>query len=99
MCVYVYMCVYGCVWYGCVYATMTLLDALRRCYWGFLSVRACAYACVCVCVCMRACMYSTEIELDLKYSLCFEFTRVPNTHLSKHEIYILARVPRARTIS
>ena len=35
---------------------MILLDALRRCYWGFLSVHACAYACVCVCVCMCACM-------------------------------------------
>ena len=42
--------------YGCVYASMTLLDALRSCYWGFLSVHACAYACVCVCVCMCACM-------------------------------------------
>ena len=42
--------------YGCVYASMILLDALRRCYWGLLSVHACAYACVCVCVCMCACM-------------------------------------------
>ena len=42
--------------YGCVYASMILLDALRRCYGGFLSVHACAYACVCVCVCMCACM-------------------------------------------
>ena len=42
--------------YGCVYASMILLDALRRCYWGFFSVYACAYACVCVCVCMCACM-------------------------------------------
>ena len=52
-----YICVYmdACV-YGCVYASMVLLDALRRCYWGFLSVRAGAYACVCVCVCMCACM-------------------------------------------
>ena len=52
-----YICVYmdACV-YGCVYASMILLDALRRCYWGFLSVHACAYACVCVCVCMCACM-------------------------------------------
>jgi len=44
---------------------MILLDALRRCHWGFLSVHACAYACVCVCVhvcvygcmCMCVCMY------------------------------------------
>ena len=52
-----YICVYmdACV-YGCVYASMMLLDALRRCYWGFLSVHACAYACVCVCVCMCVCM-------------------------------------------
>ena len=42
--------------YGCVCASMILLDALRRCYWGFLSVHACAYSCVCVCVCMCACM-------------------------------------------
>ena len=42
--------------YGCVYASMILLDALRRFYWGFLSVHTCAYACVCVCVCMCACM-------------------------------------------
>ena len=56
MCVYVYMCVYGCVcvWMRvCVYV---IVDALRRCYWGFLSVYACAYACVCVCVFMCACM-------------------------------------------
>ena len=33
-----------------------LLDALRRCYWGFLSMHACAYASVCVCECMCACM-------------------------------------------
>jgi len=55
MCVYVYMCVYGCVcvWMRvCVYV---MLDALSRCYWGFLSVHACAYACVCVCV--RMCAY------------------------------------------
>ena len=52
-----YVCVYmdACV-YECVYASMILLDALRRCYWGFLSVHTCAYACVCVCVCMCACM-------------------------------------------
>ena len=49
--------------YGCVYASMVLLDALRRCYWGFLSVHACAYACVYVCACVRVwvhvfvCMY------------------------------------------
>ena len=42
--------------YGCVYASMILLDALRPCYWGFLSVHACAYACICVCACMCACM-------------------------------------------
>jgi len=42
--------------YGCVNASMILLDALRRCYWGFLSVHACAYTCVCMCVCMCACM-------------------------------------------
>ena len=42
--------------YGCVYASMILLDALRRCDWGFLSVHACAYACVCVCARMCACM-------------------------------------------
>ena len=41
---------HACV-YGCVYASMILFDTLRRCYWGFLSVLACAYACVCVCVC------------------------------------------------
>ena len=46
---------HACV-YGCVYASMILLDTLRRCYWDFLSVHACAYACVCVCVCMCACM-------------------------------------------
>jgi len=52
-----YMCVYMDAFvYGCVYASMILLDALRRCYWGFLSVHACAYACVCVCVRMCACM-------------------------------------------
>jgi len=52
-----YVCVYmdACV-YRCVYASMILLDALRRCYWGFMSVHTCAYACVCVCVCMCACM-------------------------------------------
>jgi len=46
---------HACV-YGCVYASMILLDTLRRCYWGFLSVRACVYACVCVCVCVYGCM-------------------------------------------
>ena len=65
-----YVCVYmnACV-YGCVYASMILLDALRRCYWGFLSVHACvhmhAYVCVCACVrvwvrvcaCVYVCMY------------------------------------------
>jgi len=30
---------------------MILLNTLRRCYWIFVSVHACAYACVCVCVC------------------------------------------------
>ena len=49
------MYMHACV-YGCVYASMILLDTLRRCYWGFLSVHACAYACVCVCACMCACM-------------------------------------------
>ena len=46
-CVCMYICVNmdACV-YRCVYASMILLDALRRCYWGFLSVHACAYACV-----------------------------------------------------
>ena len=49
--------------YGCVYASMILLDTLRRCYWDFLSVHACAYACICVyvcvyeCMCMCVCMY------------------------------------------
>ena len=56
MCVYVYMCVMDACVYGCVYASMILLDALRRCYWGILCVHLCAYACVCVCVCMCACM-------------------------------------------
>ena len=55
-CVYVYMCVYGyvCVWMRvCV---LILFDTLRRCYWGFLSVHACAYAYICLCVCVCACM-------------------------------------------
>jgi len=47
---------------------MILLDALRRSYWGFLSVHAwhmhacvcvctCAYVWVYVCVCVYVCMY------------------------------------------
>jgi len=61
MCVYVYMCVYG-----CVYVSMILLDALRRCYWGFcvcMRVHMHAYVCVCACmrvwvhVCACVCMY------------------------------------------
>ena len=54
--------------YGCVYASMILLDALRRSYWGVLSVQRVhmhAYVCVCacvrvwvhVCVCVYVCMY------------------------------------------
>jgi len=42
--------------YGCVCASMILLDMLRRCYKDFLSVYTCAYACVCICVCMYACI-------------------------------------------
>jgi len=54
--------------YGCVYASMILLDALRRCYWGFsvcafvfICMRMCVCACVRiwvhVCVCAYVCMY------------------------------------------
>ena len=32
ICVYVYMCIYACNAYGCVCASMILLDTLRRCY-------------------------------------------------------------------
>jgi len=60
----VYMHVYA---YGCVCASIILLDTLRRCYSDFRSVHTCAYACVYVnvcmcaymgaCVCMCVCMY------------------------------------------
>ena len=55
--------------YGCVYASMILLDALRRCYWGFsvctcvcicmrmcVCVHVCVYGCMCVCACMYVCI-------------------------------------------
>jgi len=55
--VYMYICVYMHAYaYGCVSASMILLDALRRRCWDFLSVHTCAYACVCICVCMHACI-------------------------------------------
>ena len=38
--------------YGYVYASIILLDTLRR----RLSVHRCAYACICICVCMYACI-------------------------------------------
>jgi len=59
LCTYVYMhiCVYMHAYvYGYVYASMILLDTLRRRYWDFLPVHRCAYSCVCICVCMYACI-------------------------------------------
>jgi len=56
LCAYVYISIYVYMHayvYGCVCASIILLDTLRRCY---LSVHTCAYACVCICVCMFACI-------------------------------------------
>ena len=40
--------------YGCMYASMILLDTLRRCYGGFcLCIRVHMHSYVCVCACVR----------------------------------------------
>jgi len=69
LCTYVYMYIWVCMHafaYGCVCASMILLDMLKRCCYDFLSVHTCAYViilrmymCVHVCVyrCMCICMY------------------------------------------
>ena len=55
--VYMYICVYMHAYaYGCICASMILLDALRRCCYDFLSVHTCAYAYVCICFCMHVCI-------------------------------------------
>ena len=69
--------------YGCVSASMILLDTLRLCYSDFLSVHTCAYACVCIfCVhvclyrCMFMCMYMYICMPVYMYAYKFIYARV-----------------------
>jgi len=86
VCTYVYMhiCLYMHAHvYGCVCASMILLDTLRRCYLDFLSVHTCAicmrmYMCVHVCVyrCLCMCMYMYICMSVYTYAYTFIYTRV-----------------------